>query len=94
VVLVQRRSHTTKEKEKEKREIQNGIELYLIRAVPNLLHELGQASHAAEKPAVSATTAARERRRHATVCVCVACAFNTTMRAYMFWCQERFCLRR
>ena len=52
------RSH--KEKEKEKREIQNGIELYLIRAVPNLLHELGQTSHAAEEPAVTATTTAGE----------------------------------
>lgn len=49
-----------KEKEKEKREIQNGIELYLIRAVPNLLHELGQTSHAAEEPAVTATTTAGE----------------------------------
>ena len=59
LVLVQRRSHI-KEKEREKREIQNGIELYLIRAVPNLLHELGQTSHAAEEPAVSATTTDRE----------------------------------
>jgi hypothetical protein len=53
-------SHKEKEKEKEKREIQNGIELYLIRAVPNLLHELGQTSHAAEEPAVTATTTAGE----------------------------------
>lgn len=53
-------SRKEKEKEKEKREIQNGIELYLIRAVPNLLHELGQTSHAAEEPAVSATTTAGE----------------------------------
>ena len=53
-------SHEEKEKEKEKREIQNGIELYLIRAVPNLLHELGQTSHAAEEPAVTATTTAGE----------------------------------
>ena len=53
-------SRKEKEKEKEKREIQNGIELYLIRAVPNLLHELGQSSHAAEEPAVSAATTARE----------------------------------
>ena len=54
------RSRKEKEKEKEKREIQNGIELYLIRAVPNLLHELGQTSHAAEEPAVTATTTAGE----------------------------------
>ena len=54
------RSREEKEKEKEKREIQNGIELYLIRAVPNLLHELGQTSHAAEEPAVTATTTAGE----------------------------------
>ena len=53
-------ARTTKRKRKEKREIQNGIELYLIRAVPNLLHELGQSSHAAEEPAVSAATTARE----------------------------------
>ena len=53
-------SRKEKEKEKEKREIQNGIELYLIRAVPNLLHELGQTSHAAEEPAVTATTTAGE----------------------------------
>jgi hypothetical protein len=52
--------HKEKEKEREEREIQNGIELYLIRAVPNLLHELGQTSHAAEEPAVTATTTARE----------------------------------
>ena len=51
---------TQREREKEKREIQNGIELYLIRAVPNLLHELGQTSHAAEEPAVTATTTAGE----------------------------------
>jgi len=54
------RKEKEKEKEKEKREIQNGIELYLIRAVPNLLHELGQTSHAAEEPAVTATTTAGE----------------------------------
>jgi len=54
------RSREEKEKEKEKREIQNGIELYLIRAVPNLLHELGQTSHAAEESAVTATTTAGE----------------------------------
>ena len=60
MVLVQRRPHI-KEKEKErKNKIQNGIELYLIRAVPNLLHELGQTSHAAEEPAVTATTTAGE----------------------------------
>ena len=53
-------ARTTKRKRKEKREIQNGIELYLIRAVPNLLHELGQTSHAAEEPAVTATTTAGE----------------------------------
>ena len=54
------RAKTLPHEEKEKREIQNGIELYLIRAVPNLLHELGQTSHAAEEPAVTATTTAGE----------------------------------